>query len=191
MAAAQSWEAGFPPEIAELVGTDAELQFAIVEHRVPMPGGGYPSQCDVFALAHADQRDLAVAVEAKVNESFGPTIGDWLQAGGRNRAARLGGICDLLHLPYPPKNDLRYQLYHRTAAAVIEARRLRRPVAAMIVQSFSSKNAWLRSFQEFAACFGMDLDAGTASETVLPDGLCLRMGWACGDPKYLVDMQAQ
>ena len=68
MAAAQSWEAGFPPEVASALGTEVELQLAIVEHKVPMPGQGYPSQCDVFALTRADGTDQAVAIEAKVNE---------------------------------------------------------------------------------------------------------------------------
>ncbi|MEO1000600.1 MAG: hypothetical protein AAFW69_08380, partial [Pseudomonadota bacterium] len=55
MATALSWEAaqGLPPEVAELLGPDAELLLAIPEHKVAVPGGRRASQCDVFALARA------------------------------------------------------------------------------------------------------------------------------------------
>ncbi len=77
LSAAISWETahGLPPEIALLLGPDAELLLAIPEHKVAMPGKGRDSQCDVFALVKAGGQTIAVAVavEAKVAEPFGPT----------------------------------------------------------------------------------------------------------------------
>ena len=80
MAAALSWEAakGLPPEIAALLGPDVELLFAIPEHKVALPGGRQESQCDVFALARAGDETIALAVEAKVNEPFAPTVREWM-----------------------------------------------------------------------------------------------------------------
>ena len=188
MAAAQSWEAGFPTEVARLLGDDAELQLAIVEHQVPMPGRGYPSQCDVFALVHSDGRDMAVAVEAKVEEPFGPTLAEWLgPSPSLNKTERLSAIGNWLGLS-DPDLALRYQLFHRTAAAVVEARRFRRPVAAMIVQSFSPKAMWLADFRAFARALGLEADLGKAAETILPCGLTLRLGWAQGDARWLEDL---
>ena len=185
MATAQSWEAGFPPEVAALLGAQAELQLAIVEHKVALPGAGPPAQCDVFALVHADGRDIAVAVEAKVAEPFDRTLGDWLAAGGDNRRRRLAALCGWLGLDAPAA-DLRYQLVSRTAAAVAEARRFRRPVAAMVVQSFSPHDAWFDDFAAFCAALGCPApQPGEAVETVLPEGLALRLGWARGDPAHL------
>lgn len=188
MAAAQSWEAGFPPEVANMLGADAELQFAIVEHKVPLPGGGAPSQCDVFALARGDGRDMAVAVEAKVAEPFGPLLSEWLKKPSPGKDTRLAAICDWLGRDNPPQ-DLRYQLFHRTAAAIAEARRFRRPVAAMIVQSFSPERLWFDDFAAFCTFLGMtDAQPDEPMETTLPDGITLRLGWATGDPRYLADL---
>ena len=76
MAAALSWEAapGLPPEIAALLGQDVHLLLAIPEHKVALPGGRRKSQCDVFALARDRDQTIAAAIEAKVNEPFGPTV---------------------------------------------------------------------------------------------------------------------
>lgn len=184
MATAQAWQSGFPADVARLLAPDAKLQLAIIEHKVPMPGGGFPSQCDVFALVHGDGRDMAVAVEAKVDEPFGPTLKQWHPVPSANKSKRLGTICDWLGLS-DPDPGLRYQLFHRTAAAIVEARRFRRPVAAMIVQSFSPTRRWFADYAAFCALLKLDAAPDCASEKTLPCGLILRLGWACGDPKHL------
>lgn len=187
MAAAQSWEAGFPPEVAGLLGAEAELQLAIVEHKVPLPGGGSPSQCDVFALVRADGRDIAVAVEAKVAEPFGPLMSEWLAEPSAGKTRRIAAIEDWLGAPSAPAH-LRYQLLHRTAAAIAEARRFRRPAAAMIVQSFSPNRDWFADFEAFASYLGAGPVAPDVPvEIALHDGMALRIGWATGDPKFLRD----
>jgi hypothetical protein len=188
MATAQCWDAGFPPEVAQVLGAGAELQLAIVEHQVPLPGGGYPSQCDVFALVHAQGRDLAVAIEAKVNEPFGPVLSEWLGDAPANKKKRLDGLCNLLGLPDNIDPNVHYQLLHRTAAAVIEARRFRRGVAAMVVHSFSPQNRWFEEFSRFCALFGLNPRIGEGAEVTLPDGMTLRLGWAKGDEKFLKEL---
>ena len=153
-ATAQAWQAagGLPTEIATILGPGAELLLAIPEHRVPMPGRGRESQCDVFALAKAGGRTIAIAVEGKVAEPFGPTIGEWLATPTEARTSRIAAICELLGIGTPPAPSLRYQLFHRTAAAVIEARRFGTDAAAMIVHSFSPEHLWFDDFAAFAAC---------------------------------------
>nr|WP_249200446.1 hypothetical protein [Thetidibacter halocola] len=191
MATAQSWEAGFPPEVAALCGDGADLQLAIAEHQVALPGRGAPSQCDVFALVHAAGRDMAVAIEAKVAEPFGPTVTEWLGAEpSTNRQERLAELSAWLGLG-PLQGDLRYQLLHRTAAAIAEARRFRRPVAALIVQSFSPERAWFADFAAFVSALGLTVEPDRAVETILPDGLALRLGWASGDARWLKPIAGQ
>jgi hypothetical protein len=190
MSTAQSWEHAddLPPEITALLG-GARLIFATMEHKVPMPGPGADSQCDVFALVHRDGTDIAVAVEAKVNEPFGQTIGEWFDPASPSRTARLSGLCDLLDAPFPPPPDLRYQLFHRTAAAVIEARRLSRPAAAMLVQSFSPDDRWFDDFAKFCTYLGCATPTiGTTTQKTLPDGRPLILGWAKSDPRFLSDL---
>lgn len=186
MATARRWEAGFPPEVAQILGAQTELQLCIAEHKVPLPGGGFPSQCDVFALVHADGRDMAVAIEAKVDEPFGPTLTEWMTTPSPAKQARLGAIRDWLGVSANAElGALRYQLFHRSAAAITEARRFRRPVAAMVVQSFSPRTAWFDDFAAFCTLFGHSARPDTGMDVTLPDGLILRLGWARGDTRYL------
>ncbi|WP_228461800.1 DUF6946 family protein [Paracoccus liaowanqingii] len=186
MATARSWEAakGLPPEITQILGLDAELLFAIPEHKVPLPGGGRESQCDVFALVRTMDRTVALAVEAKVNEPFDRTIGDWLANGSVGKHRRLAAICNLLGCPEPP-SDLRYQLFHRTAAAIIEAHRMNTGAAAMIVQSFSQEHRWFEDFAAFCAFLGLRSERSVPLVRQLPDGRDLILGWATGDPQHL------
>lgn len=188
-ATAHSWEDadGLPPEIARILGVDATMLFATPEHKVPLPGGSRDSQCDVFALARARGRLVALAVEAKVGEPFGPTVEEWFETPSAGKKERLAAICGCLGLDYPPVGHLRYQLLHRTAAAVMEARRFGADVAAMIVQSFSPTAAWFEDFKTFAELFAVDVVKDTRMTATLPGGMELVLGWASGDPKYLVE----
>lgn len=187
MAAALSWEAakGLPPEIALILGSNAELLLAIPEHKVPLPGGRRESQCDVFALVRIGETTCALAVEAKVNETFGPTIRDWMREPTPGQVERLTAICNLLGASYPPPPDLRYQLFHRTAAAVIESRRFGTDAAAMIVQSFSQEHRWYEDFDSFCEFLGVAAQRGAAINYGLPDGRTLTLGWATGSTEFI------
>ena len=186
MAAALSWEAadGLPPEIDRQLGGSVELLLALPEHKVALPGGGRASQCDIFALARAKDATLAIAVEAKVNEPFGPTLGDWMEGASKGKHERMEFICALLGLDAPPPADLRYQLFHRTAAAVVEAQQFKTDRAAMIVQSFSQEHRWFDDFAAFTALFGIEALRGSPLEYILPSGLPLTLGWASGSAAF-------
>ena len=187
MAAALSWEAanGVPPEISELFGGSLELLLAIPEHKVALPGGGRESQCAVFALARCADETIAIAIEAKVNEPFGPTIGEWMANASEGKIERIRFICNLLGLKELPPEALRYQLFHRTAAAVLEANRFKTDRAAMIVQSFSQEHRWLDDFQAFAGLFGLHAGPGQGLVHKLPSGMDLTLGWAVGSETFL------
>ncbi len=187
MAAALSWEAakGVPPEISAVLGDTTELLLAVPEHQVPLPGGGRASQCDVFALVKTDTETCALAVEAKVNEPFGPTIGEWMTNASPGKVARLDFILGLLGLGTPPPATLRYQLFHRTAAAVVEAGRFKTDRAAMIVQSFSAEHRWFADFDAFAQFLGVAVKPGGGATRPLPNGLPLTVGWAVGSGEFV------
>jgi hypothetical protein len=135
---AHCWEeaAGVPAEIDRILGGATELLLAIPEHKVPLPGGRRDSQCDLFALVRGSRGLVAAAIEGKVNEPFGPLIGDWLKGASKGKQARIDAIMSRLgrNAPVPP--SLHYQLLHRTAAALIEGERFAAPHSAMIVHSF-------------------------------------------------------
>lgn len=187
-AAALSWEDahGLPAEIAAMFQPDAELLLAIPEYRVALPGGARASQCDVFALLLDGDELCTLAVEAKVNEAFGPTIGAWLANPTDGRRVRLNAICTMLGIDDPPPADLRYQLLHRSAAAVAEARRFGAASAAMIVQSFSQDHRWFDDYAAFCKLLDLPASRGHGATCLLPCGLKLTIGWATGEPRYLV-----
>jgi hypothetical protein len=182
MCAALCWEAasGLPEEIGMLFGVDSELLLAIPEHKVPMPGRGRESQCDVFALLRQGDDLVSVAVEAKVDEPFGPTVGEWLDAGGQGRVDRLRALCEIIEVRYPPPHNLRYQLFHRTAAGVLEAGRFRAKTAAMIVHSFSAQHRWHEDFAAFCAFMSLPGDRAVRHERELKNDLKLSLAWATG-----------
>lgn len=189
MAAALSWENanGLPLEIQEILGSQTELLFAIPEHKVALPGGGRQSQCDIFALIRNATTDetCALAVEAKVSEPFGPTLEEWLIGASPGKHVRLAALCDIVGLRHPPRKDLRYQLLHRTAAAVLEAERFKTGSAAMIVQSFSQNHLWFDDFEVFCEALGCPCPRGEAIQHMLPSGKRLVLGWATGNQKFL------
>ncbi|MFT3810246.1 MAG: hypothetical protein QM698_10040 [Micropepsaceae bacterium] len=194
MAVAQSWEAarGLPPEITALLAQsfDApELLAAFPEHQVHLDTRKRPSQNDVFAIVRDQTRTIAMAVEGKVKEPFGDTVAAWLQGDSGSRQARLHFLRSKLGLETHDLGDVRYQLLHRTASAMIEAERFRTDAAAMVVQSFAANDMWLEDFQRFVALFG---DHG-----VVPTGRLVRidlkprplfLGWAKGDARFLNDL---
>ena len=184
-AAAERWESadGLPAEIErQFVAVHlgpCELILALPELKTPLPGAGRASQTDVFTLVRTVRGVFACGVEAKVSESFGPTIGEWSDA-SPGKAKRLNYLCGLLGLAEPPAAALRYQLLHRTAAALIEAQRFGCAGAAMVVHSFSPTREWLSDFQAFGAALGVTVGPDAPAMIASPSGLPLMLGWACG-----------
>ena len=87
-------------------------------------------------------------------EDFGPTMAEWLAASSPGKQKHLAFLKELLGLPAELPGALRYQFLHRTASAVIEARRFHANVAVCLVQSFHREHAGFSDFQAFAGLFG-------------------------------------
>jgi hypothetical protein len=188
---AYCWESanGLPSEVASMLqpyGDHVELLLAIPEHKVPLPGASRgESQNDVFALARAGDLTFAIMVEGKVREPFGQTLHDWLQNASDGKRERLAFISNLLGLTLPPPDHIYYQLLHRAASAIIEARRFKTDAAAMIVHSFSSGRIWFDAFVQFGSLFDVAMVANKLI-AIRPSGKPpLYIGWACGDCSFL------
>jgi len=158
----------------------AELIDAWLERCTHLPWGrGNPSQTDLLAILRLKDGLGVLGVEAKVKESFGPLVGDWLQDGRPNKAERLGGLCELLQVRREGVTNLRYQLLHRTAAAVLEARRYAAQHAAMVVQSFCPNRTGLADFEAFAEAVGFGaVQADRISRVKQLGTVSVRVGWA-------------
>lgn len=186
-ALAACWEesAGLPAEIAASFTNAAlagpELLLGIPEWKTALPDGLRASQNDLFALVRAGGRSFAVTIEGKVNEAFGPTVSEWLDNPSPARPKRLSDLCEALGVSTDLSGDLRYQLFHRTASAVLEAQRFGTGAAAMIVHSFSPDHRWFEDFAAFAACLGIpDIQRGTLYASPAPSRVPLYIGWAQG-----------
>lgn len=147
-------------------------------------GRGSHSQTDLMALIDTGEELAILAVEAKVTEPFGPLVRDWLAEESPGKVIRLGKLCAGLGLSAtaPEVQDLRYQLLHRTMAAIKEAHRFRVRRAAVIVQSFCTDASGFRDFARFCQSIGAAVAApGELSGAVSIDGIELRLGWAADE----------
>jgi Domain of unknown function (DUF6946) len=182
--AAYSWFTAndLPPSIRDILKDErafdgAVLQKAIFEKRTKLDSYGRESQTDVLAYLKTAKGLAVLGIEAKVDESFGPRVHEWNDY-GPGRLRRLVGLLDHLAFKSQPIGDLRYQLFHRTAATLIEARNANAPDAAMIVQSFDKDRTGLNDFAEFAIAFGTPISApGKLSEPKKLGDVTIRLGW--------------
>ena len=195
-ALAECWEAanGWPPEVAALLHSSpepalssGELLLAIPEFKVSLPPRGKPSQNDLFVLGRAaDGQLVAMAIEGKVGESFGPTLADWNSAVTSGRTTRLQYLTGILGLPDELPPTIRYQLLHRAASALILATQFNARYALMLVHSFSQTRMWFEEYQAFVQLFNTQ-DAWPNQLLWLGerDGIAFYSGWVSGELQAL------
>lgn len=190
---AECWQQanGFPAELQRMFATCAEpalrkleLLLAIPEYPVDLTDGRRPSQTDLFVLARAkDGRLACIMVEGRVSEPFGETLEAWLKGASAGKRKRLDILCLVLCLRCPPPAHLRYQLFHRTASAILEANRFNAEYAIMIVHSFSPTHRLFSDYQEFLNLFGVKCTINTLVELPAVEGRRVFAGWAVGQPR--------
>ena len=161
-ALAHRWESacGLPANVQAVLGTSSrfrefELLLAIPELRVDLPGGQRASQTDLWLLGRQSDGLVSVAVEGKVAESFGPTLAEWQVEASPGKSERLGYLLDVLRLKSPLPPAIRYQLLHRTASAILLAKRFHAAHSLMLVHSFSPEDASIADYRAFAALLGV------------------------------------
>ena len=190
---AHSWEAadGFPPEVSDAFArsndpllASLEPVLAVPEFKVPLPGGERASQNDIFVLARSVSGPVAVMVEGKVNESFGPTLEDWSAEASPGKKARLAFLLSTLGLPASISGGVRYQLLHRAASALIEGERYRAAAAVLLVHSFSPRQAGWLDYETFLALFGVRAESGIP-QRLSGQRIPLFALWVAGDPRFL------
>lgn len=164
---------------------EAELVDAFLERTIELGDGSTPSQTDVLAVLRLPNELAIMAVEGKVNESFGPLVSEWLREAMPNskKAARLTRLSQTLGIKVSDRENLRYQLLHRTASALYEARRYHAQVAIMMVHSFDPKDTGFEDFARFGAALGFV--GAAATRLVGPinrEGVDLYIGWTADRP---------
>jgi len=183
---------GFPQSVRKVFENsgiklfqDIELLLAFPEYKVPLPGGRRASQNDIFILARGNSQLISIMVEGKVSEPFGETIADWRLHDRGGKTVRLKFLCDELQLDEDRIDYIRYQLLHRTASAVIEAKRFNAQNALMLVHSFSQLDEWFDDYCQFLALFEVKGKINSIVFGKNVDGINLYFGWVKGNRKYL------
>ena len=182
----QWWSANdIPPSILAILDQapewqDSELIDAYAERCTSLDDGRPShSQSDLLAIVGTDISLGVLSIEAKVDEGFDKTVGEWLKVESAGKLARLSKLCSLFKLDPAGVSGLRYQLFHRTASAIIEARRYRTARAAMIVQSWSPDSKGFADYCAFFEAVGITgLSIGKLSPALVLDGVSFRTAWS-------------
>ena len=182
---------GLPPEVAAALDTVPELHGATLvlglpEHKVMIEGGGHASQNDLWALLRTGAQLVSVAVEAKAGEPLDNLVDVWLEKGNdRSRKPhRLAALQKHLGIVDINVGQLRYQLLHRTASALIEAERFRATSAVMLVHSFNrtaDQTSW-EDYCRFAEALGGIALENRITATNVSTCVPLFLGWITSLP---------
>jgi hypothetical protein len=199
MTLARSWEAasGFPDEVREMFRSSGNSQFLAIEplliipeYQVPLPGGRRASQTDVFVVARSSAGLVTIAVEGKVDETFGPTIAERRTEESEGVSTRITFLLQCLGLTDVP-DSIRYQLLHRAASAIVAAQQYFASHAVMLVHSFSWSDRWFDDFAAFAKLFNRTPRIGELVTLSSCSGIELHVGWCKGDQRFRTDAGAR
>ena len=200
-ALAYSWEEanGFPESVKKVftksgiaLFKNTELLLAFPEYKVPLRGGPRPSQNDIFVLAKSNDQLISITVEGKVSETFGVTVAKWKENASAGKHVRLNCLLKELELEDSKEiNAIRYQLLHRTASAMIEAKKFGASNALMLVHSFSQSNEWFEDYTRFLDLFNLEAKPDSLLFAKTIEGINLYLCWVEGNPKYLAERAAR
>lgn len=156
------------------------------EHKVGLPGGNACSQNDIWVLAKCDNEMLSIAVEGKVTERFGDkSVREWFKEASQQKQDRFAYLTKIIEVDIPEDSDLRYQLLHRTASAIIEANRFMAQHAVMLVHSFSPNDDWFDDYKAFVQLWGIKPEKNKIHSTLMKSGRRLYFGWIHGEEEFL------
>lgn len=151
MELARAWVGGgsvaIPDEVDRLLQTSPGFSDTTLEEGRPEEETklddfrGNTRNADLLLIGKRNGQPILIAVEAKADESFGPTIGDYLeekeQVEGSNAPARIRQLSQAVFGVAPEEiGELRYQLLHAAAATLIAANEHGAARALFLVHEF-------------------------------------------------------
>jgi len=195
MTTAACWENAngeLPPEVKQSFHAsgqsdllDLKLMVAIPEWEVELPGGMRSSHTDVLVLASNKEGLVVGGVEAKVDEPFGLTLGEMRAKESTGQSKRIDYLHTVLRLDVPLKDEIRYQLFHRTVSALRTAQDFHADAPVMLIHSFSPTSRWRKDFSSF--CDAMAAKPLSPDLYIVPrfDTPRLYLAWCAGDGRFL------
>lgn len=194
MTAAACWDAAgetLPTEINSVLRStedpdlaDLELLAVLPEWKVRLKGGKAASHTDVLALACNSRGLVVLAVEAKVAEGFGPTLGAKRAGSSSGQRQRLDYLHSVLRLSQPLTDSIRYQLFHRTASALLSAQAFHAHVGVMVVHSFSPESRGRDDYEAF--CRAIEARSVSDAVWIVPSFAQPRLflAWCSGEQRF-------
>jgi hypothetical protein len=154
-----------------------------LERQTDLGTSGRPSQTDLLAIVGLNDGLAILAIEGKAGETFGKHVHKW-RDGSNEKDERLKSLCRILGMSQDVAMPLRYQLLHRSASAILEARRYQAKIAALLVHSFGPDEKGLKDFRAFLQALGFEAPTpGVLAGPVLRDGVSLYAGWVEDRPR--------
>lgn len=141
----------FPKDIKSILGENYEMLIAIPEYNVKLKSKGRSSSNDLFVLAKDNDGLVVIMIEGKVKEPFDCPIKKW-NKGGNGRVERFKFLANKLGIDTDIKkyDDIYYQLFHRTASAIITAENFYAKKAIMLIHSFCENDTGFSEYKKFA-----------------------------------------
>jgi hypothetical protein len=167
------------------------VEKGIAECLTAVPGAGRPSHTDLMVEARSPSGKVVLGVEGKVHESFGPRVDAWLakEEPGRsssNKEARLRGLCEGLGLSAdaPSTLAIRYQLLHRSWAALAHAKAVGAQAAILLVHSFAETGDTenVADYRAFLRALGADGGLGVLTSLGVRGGTAFWAAWVRDRP---------
>ncbi|MEQ9568326.1 MAG: hypothetical protein RLN85_21375, partial [Pseudomonadales bacterium] len=128
---------------------------------------------------------FVLGVVAKVDEPFGPTLGEKRKDASPGQLARIEYLERELGCTKPLSDSVRYQLLHRTVSALLTARAFHARNSVMMVQSFSPASKWREDFDAFAVALTAKKLTANLFKIKIKSGPQLFVGWCRGGEEYL------
>jgi len=175
---------GFPTEVARLLRSheataSAAMLLAIPEHHVRLAGGARAAQTDLWVLARTPRGLLSIVVDAGRGDADDGTAREWHTAESHEKTTM--ALRSLLEIDRESELAIGHRLFHRTACALLEARRFFASGAAVIIHSVGATRRTFLEFQGFVALLGGRLSRPGELAAVPPrEGIALYFGWAEG-----------
>jgi len=183
---ARRQERGLPDNVAHALDSHdatrgARLLLGVPEHKVDIEGNGHASQNDLWALLRLPSGTASMAVEAKSGEPFDKLVAEWLRDAPINskKPQRLEALKKTLGIAQANLDGIWYQLLHRTASPLLEAKRFNASVAIMLVQSFggAADGKSFKDFEKFCALMACQPIRNSVALSAKKTDVPLLLGW--------------
>jgi hypothetical protein len=156
---------------------EATLLEGFFERRTDLRSAGRPSQTDLLGVLRLSGGVGVLGIEGKVEEPFGPRVSEWLADGSAGKRRRLETLCTALGISPERAEPLRYQLLHRTGAALFEGEGYGAPHAMMLVHSFSTIRSGYDDFARIAEAIELPVTGpGNLANSLRIGQISLRIG---------------